>query len=88
MDCDLEGEDAHVLVDVELSCPVEVEDGVERPGVSVKEVLVVNEAVVGNKVHNLLMGLHSRQEAQPGNKKILCYANSALNQNYLTALCL
>ena len=66
MDCDLEGEDTHILVNVEFSCPVEVEDGVERPGVAVKEVFVVNEAVVSNQVHNLLMGLHSGQVAKSG----------------------
>ena len=45
---DLESEDAHVLVDVEFPCPVKVEDGVERPGVAIKEVFVVNEAVVSH----------------------------------------
>ena len=63
---DLEGEDTHILVDVEFSCPIKVEDGVERPGVAIKEVFVVNEAVVSNQVHNLLMGLNSGQIAQPG----------------------
>ena len=51
---------------MEFACPVEVKDGVERPGVAVKEVFVVNEAVVSNQVHNLLMGLYSGQISQPG----------------------
>ena len=65
-DCDLEGEDAHVLVDVQFACPVKVEDGVEGPWMAIKEVLVLNEAVVSHKVHNLLVCLHSSQISQSG----------------------
>ena len=66
---DLESEDAHVLVDVEFPCPVKIEDGVERPGVAIKEVFVVNEAIVRHQTHDLLMSLHSGQIAQSGNDK-------------------
>ena len=66
---DLESQDAHVLVDVEFPCPVKVEDGVERPGVAIKEVFVINEAVVCHKAHDLLVSLHSGQITQSGNDK-------------------
>ena len=69
MGFDLESEDAHVLVNVEFPCPVKVEDGVERPGVAIKEVFVVNEAVVSHQIHDFLMGLHSGQITQSGNDK-------------------
>ena len=45
-DCDLEGEDAHVLVDVQFACPVKVEDGVEGPWMSVEEVFILKKIVV------------------------------------------
>ena len=67
MGCDLEGQDTHVLVDVEFARPVEVEDGVEGPWVAIKEVLVLNEIVVCHKIHDLLMGLHSSQISQSVN---------------------
>ena len=37
--------DAHLVDDVKLSGPVEVEDGLEGPRVSVEEVLVVHQRV-------------------------------------------
>ena len=42
----LESQHTHVLVDVELPRPVEVEDGVEGARVAVEEVLVVEDGVV------------------------------------------
>ena len=69
MGFDLESEDAHVLIDVEFPCPVKVEDGVERPGVAIKEVFVVNEAVVSHQIHDFLVSLHSGQITQSGNDK-------------------
>ena len=71
LDFDLEGEDAHLVDDVELPGPVEVEDRVEgarMPVISswnlsgfveiiepVEKELVVNEGVVGANCHNIRM---------------------------------
>ena len=66
MESDLEGQDTHVLVDVQLARPVEVQDGVEGSGVAVKEVFVLDEAVVRRQTHDLLVGGHPGQMAQPG----------------------
>ena len=38
MESDLEGQDTHVLVDVQLARPVEVQDGVEGAGVTIKKI--------------------------------------------------
>ena len=66
---------------MQLARAVEVQDGVERsvkeytlslsrglypsPGVPVKEVLVVSEAVVGDEGHDVLVTLHLGQLTQP-----------------------
>ena len=55
----LESQHTHVLVDVELPGPVEVEDGVEGAGMAVKEVLVLNQVVVCHQTPHLLMALNS-----------------------------
>jgi len=42
----IEGQDAHFIHQVELPCPVKVEDGVEALGMTIEKVLVVSEVVV------------------------------------------
>ncbi len=51
-----EGEDAHLVDDVELAGAVEVEDGVEGARMAVEEVLVVNEAVGVAEVQDVVVG--------------------------------
>ena len=60
----LESQHTHVLVDVQLPRPVEVEDGVEGAGMAVKEVLVLNQVVVRHQTHHLLMALNSGKVAK------------------------
>ena len=60
----MESEDTHLIRHVKLARPVEVEDGVEGPRVAVKEVLVVEEGVVGAQVHDGSMGVGLAQAAK------------------------
>ena len=56
---------------MQLASPVEVEDGVEGARMSVKEVLIVDETVVSDQVHDLLVRLHSAESAESGVRKLL-----------------
>ena len=49
---------------MQLASPVEVEDGVEGARMSVKEVFIVDETVVSDQVHDLLVRLHSAESAK------------------------
>ena len=62
----LKREDAHFLIDVEFSRPVEVEDGVEGSWMSIKEELIIREAVVCDQLHDGRVCLHCAQAAQAG----------------------
>lgn len=59
-----EGEGAHLLHHVQLSCAVEVQDGGEGAGVSVEKVLVVIQAVVVTYLHDGVVGVAVPQLAQ------------------------
>ena len=51
---------------MEFSRPVEVEDGVEWSGMSIKEELIVRQAVVCDQIQDGRVGLHGAQAAKAG----------------------
>ena len=53
------GKDAHFVGQVKLPGSIEVEDGVEGPGVSVKEELVLDDGIITAKGNNFLVGSSS-----------------------------
>ena len=62
----LKCEDTHFLIDMEFPRPVEVEDGVEWSGMTIKEVFIVREAVVSDQRQDVSVSLHRAQAAQAG----------------------
>ena len=60
----LECQHTHLLIHMQLASPVEVEDGVEGARMSVKEVFIVDQTVVSDQVHDLLVRLHSAESAE------------------------
>ena len=60
------GKDAHFIGQVQLSRPIEIEDGVEGSGVSVEEELVLNDGIIAAERDDLLVGSSSGEKAQPG----------------------
>ena len=60
---------------MEFARSVKVEDGVEWSRMSIKEVLVVREAVVSGQLQDTGVGLHTAQAAQ-ARVRILQYTNS------------
>ena len=58
---------------MEFSRPVEVEDGVEWSGMSIKEELIVRQAVVGDQVQDGRVGLHGAQAAKAGVRVLRSY---------------
>ena len=61
-----EGDDAHLLHQVELTRPVEVEDGREGSRVPVEEVFVVQQRVVVAEFHDGLVTVTVTQTPQSG----------------------
>ena len=60
-----ERQHAHLLHEVQLPSPVEVEDGGEGAGVTVEEVLVLDEAVVVAQLHDGVVALAVAEAAKP-----------------------
>ena len=58
------GKDAHLVGQVQLSRSIEVEDGVEGPGVAVEEELVLDDGVVAAEGDDLLVGSSSGEKSQ------------------------
>ena len=65
-----ESQNAHLLHQVELSRPVEVEDGREGPRVPVEEVLVVHEVVVVAQLHEGVVAVALPEAAQSGVRQV------------------
>ena len=59
-----EGHDTHLVYNMQSSRPVEVQDGVKRAGMSIKEVFVVNETVGVTELEDLLVSGSLDQFAQ------------------------
>ena len=75
--CHLKREDTHFFIDMEFASSVKVEDGVEWSRMSIKEVLVISEAVVSGQLQDPGVGLHTAQAAQ-ARVTILQYTNTII----------
>ena len=60
------GKNTHFIGQVQLSRPIEIEDGVEGSGVSVEEELVLNDGIIAAERDDLPMGSSSGEKAQSG----------------------
>ena len=58
------GKDTHLVGQVQLSRSIEVEDGVEGPGVAVEEELVLDDGVIAAEGDDLLVGSSSGEKSQ------------------------
>ena len=58
------GKDAHFVGQVKLPGSIEVEDGVEGPGVAVEEELVLDDGVIAAEGDDLLVGSSSGEKSQ------------------------
>lgn len=59
-----EGQDAHLVDQMKLSSPVEVEDRTERLGMSVEEVLIIDERVIITQLGDGFVGVAFSEPAK------------------------
>ena len=62
----MESEDTHLIRHVKLARPVEVENRVEGPRMTIKEVFVVEDGVVRTEIENVVIGVGPAELAEPG----------------------